>query len=101
MLLRCRFAFGSVMQTRVPAVAVLANGGMISKKEILFAVRHAIPVIVIEGSGRLADQVRTCADPHYITTSTYDGKLQIARAIHRRDETPPEEWDPAILVSLP
>jgi hypothetical protein len=66
------FCFANALARRVPAVAVLANGGMISKKEILNAVRHRIPVVVIEGSGRLADQ--------------------IARAMHRRDETPPEEW---------
>ena len=48
----------SYLAARIPAVAVLANGGMISKKELLNCVRHDIPVIVIEGSGRLADQVR-------------------------------------------
>ena len=52
------FTFASVLSARLPCVSVLANGGMISRKEVLFAVRHNIPVIVIEGSGRLADQVR-------------------------------------------
>jgi hypothetical protein len=51
------FAFAAVLAARVPAVAVLANGGMISKKEVLSAVRHGITTVVIEGSGRLADQI--------------------------------------------
>ena len=52
------FDVSSFLAARLPAVAVLANGGMISKKELLNCVRHGIPVIVIEGSGRLADQVQ-------------------------------------------
>jgi WD40 repeat protein len=51
------FTFASVLAAKIPAVAVLANGGMISKREILNSVRHRIPVVVIEGSGRLADQI--------------------------------------------
>lgn len=57
---------GAVASRRVPTVALLANGGGISKKEVRAAVRAKLPVIVIEGSGRLADQ--------------------IARAVHTVDE---------------
>jgi len=72
------FTMAAVLAERIPAVAMLANGGLISKREVVNAVRHAIPVVVIEGSGRLADQ--------------------IARAVHRRDETPPDEYDPTIYI---
>ena len=71
------FTFAAALAARVPAVAVLANGGMISKKEVLAAVRMRMPTVVIEGSGRLADQ--------------------IARAVHRRDEDG-AGWDPVAAI---
>jgi hypothetical protein len=40
-----------------PVLAILVNGGAIAKDELLQSVRRNWPVIVIEGSGRLADQV--------------------------------------------
>ncbi len=40
-----------------PSVAVVANGGGIAKRELLYNVRQQRPVIIIEGSGRLADEV--------------------------------------------
>ena len=42
---------------KVPVVVVLANGGDIAKREVLQAVRKDWPVIVIKGSGRLADEI--------------------------------------------
>ena len=81
------FTLVEVLLRRIPVVAVLANGGQISKHEvrptaaacapgrcssyatsthsqcsrsppqILNAVRHGVAVVVIEGSGRLSDQV--------------------------------------------
>jgi hypothetical protein len=36
---------------------VLINGGPITKSEILHNVRQKRPIIVIEGSGRLADEI--------------------------------------------
>ncbi len=41
----------------VPVLAILVNGGAIAKDELLQSVRRNWPVIVIEGSGRLADDV--------------------------------------------
>src|SRR4029077_4873675 len=41
----------------VPVLAILVNGGAIAKDELLQSVRENWPVIVIEGSGRLADDV--------------------------------------------
>jgi hypothetical protein len=40
-----------------PVLAILVNGGAIAKDELLQSVRQNWPVIVIEGSGRLADEV--------------------------------------------
>lgn len=51
------FTVAEALLRRVPALALLANGGQISKKEILHAVRHEMPIVVIRGSGRLADQL--------------------------------------------
>ena len=41
----------------VPVLAILVNGGAIAKDELLQSVRRNWPVIVIEGSGRLANEV--------------------------------------------
>ena len=41
----------------VPVLAIVVNGGAIAKDELLQSVRRSWPVIVIEGSGRLADDV--------------------------------------------
>jgi hypothetical protein len=41
----------------VPVLAILVNGGAIAKDELLQSVRRNWPVIVIDGSGRLADEV--------------------------------------------
>ena len=41
----------------VPVVTLLANGGAIAKDEILRSVRLGWPVLVLEGSGRLADEL--------------------------------------------
>jgi hypothetical protein len=42
---------------RIPVVVILANGGTIAQSEALHAVRHGWPIIVLEGSGELADKV--------------------------------------------
>lgn len=39
------------------AITVLVNGGPVAKDEVLNSVRHHWPIIVIEGSGRLADDI--------------------------------------------
>jgi hypothetical protein len=41
----------------VPVLAILVNGVTVAKDELLQSVRRGWPVIVIEGSGRLADDV--------------------------------------------
>ena len=42
---------------KLPALAILASGGSISRTEVLRTVRHNIPLIIIEGSGGLADEI--------------------------------------------
>ena len=44
---------------KLPIFTILVNGGEISRLEILQSVRLGIPIIVIEGSGRLADEIAT------------------------------------------
>ncbi len=51
------YALAQQFSQQVPSVAVLANGGKIAKQELLYNVRQRRPVIVIEGSGRLADEM--------------------------------------------
>jgi hypothetical protein len=41
----------------VPVLTVLVNGGQVAKNEVLQSVRHTWPIIVIEGTGRLADEI--------------------------------------------
>jgi SLOG in TRPM, prokaryote len=40
-----------------PSVAILINGGDITKREVLCNVRQGRPIIIIEGSGRVADEI--------------------------------------------
>ena len=44
----------------IPVVALLAGGGQISKKEMLFCINKSWPVIVIEKTGYLADEIASC-----------------------------------------
>jgi len=52
----------------IPVVTILVNGGGIAKQEILRSVRHGWPVIVMEHSGRLADEIAALwtAKPDFI-----------------------------------
>ena len=40
-----------------PSVALLIDGGGITKREVLCCVRQRRPIVVLEGSGRVADEV--------------------------------------------
>lgn len=40
-----------------PAVALIVGGGAVSKTEVLQAVRQNIPLIVVDGSGGIADEI--------------------------------------------
>ncbi|RYZ30549.1 MAG: DUF4231 domain-containing protein [Chitinophagaceae bacterium] len=43
--------------TKVPAVVILAGGGTIAKTEVIRSVRQNLPLIVVKGSGGLADEI--------------------------------------------
>ena len=47
----------SLSTSDIPIVALLSGGGRISKKEILFCINQNWPVIVIEKTGYLADEI--------------------------------------------
>lgn len=51
------FAIAGALAALAPAVAIVANGGSMSRKEVLQAVRHRIPIVVLKGTGRLADEL--------------------------------------------
>jgi Skp family chaperone for outer membrane proteins len=44
-------------KSKAPAVVVLAGGGNVTKHEVLQAVRQNLPIIVVEGSGGVADEI--------------------------------------------
>ncbi len=51
------YKLGQFLADGLPSVAVLVNGGEIAENEALYNVRQRRPIIVIEGSGRLADDI--------------------------------------------
>jgi len=51
------YELAQVFSQNSPSVAILVNGGSIAKKEVLYNVRQRRPIIVIEGSGRTADDI--------------------------------------------
>jgi len=51
------FKLAKSLSDKIPVVSILANGGEISKKEVLLSVRQGWPLIVIEGTGGLADDI--------------------------------------------
>jgi hypothetical protein len=48
---------GALGDELIPTVVILAGGGEISKREILHSVRHGLPIIVIENTGQLSDEI--------------------------------------------
>jgi hypothetical protein len=51
------FALAAALSDRAPSLAILANGGAIARAEALANVRQGREIIVIAGSGRLADVI--------------------------------------------
>jgi hypothetical protein len=58
------FRLASALATEVPVLVVVVNGGAITKQEVLRAVRRHWPIVVIQGSGRLADEIATALQSH-------------------------------------
>jgi len=51
------YVFAAALLEKKPILTLLINGGEISKREILHSVRLGISIIVIVGTGRLADEI--------------------------------------------
>ena len=51
------FNLAKLLTSKAPGVAIIASGGANSTNEALQAVRQNLPLIVIEGSGGLADEI--------------------------------------------
>jgi hypothetical protein len=49
------FALAAALSNGIPSIALLANGGSVARQEMLHNVRQGREIIVIRGSGRLAD----------------------------------------------
>ncbi len=58
------FALTAALSEGVPSVAVLASGGLIARGETLHNVRQEREIIVIAGSGRLADEIAAVITGH-------------------------------------
>lgn len=85
------FEVAQELATRIPVVAILVDGGQIAKDEVLRAVRHGWPLIVIEGSGRLADDLvaavrsYTTPDDAQVAEIVRDGRITLLGV----DQEPP------------
>lgn len=51
------FGLANGFSENIAAITVLVNGGLIAKDEVLRSVRAQWPIVIIEGSGRLADEI--------------------------------------------
>lgn len=47
------------MNGAFPVMGILINGGSITKREVTYATQNKLPLLVLEGSGRFADEVAT------------------------------------------
>ncbi len=52
-------ALAQALGKQVPVVTLVVNGGSIGKTDVLLSVRAKLPIIVVQGSGRLADEIAT------------------------------------------
>lgn len=53
------FKLMGALNQKAPSVVLLAGGGAVSRKEALQAVRRNLPLIVVEGSSGVADEIAT------------------------------------------
>jgi SLOG in TRPM, prokaryote len=57
--LETMYALAEALAKTIHVVTVLMNGGPLAKDEVLRSVRQGWPIIVVQGSGRLADDIAT------------------------------------------
>lgn len=51
------FRLAEALSIDAPSLAILINGGDVARQEILYNVRQGREIVIIEGSGRLADKI--------------------------------------------
>ncbi|HYX51434.1 MAG TPA: hypothetical protein VE843_16930, partial [Ktedonobacteraceae bacterium] len=51
------YALAELISKDIPVISLVVNGGDISKNEVLQSVRRGWPLLIIEGTGRLADEI--------------------------------------------
>jgi hypothetical protein len=51
------FELADALAKGIKVATILVNGGKVTRKELLASMRRGWPIIVIEGSGRLADEI--------------------------------------------
>jgi len=63
------YGLAAQLVDKMPMLTLLVNGGAFSKTEVLYSVRLKIPVLIIAGSGRLADQLASLVAPTMFDTA--------------------------------
>lgn len=77
------FALAAALSEGVPSVAVLVNGGPVARDEVLHNVRQGREIMVIRGSGRLADEIAAAVaggmEPpdHEVVAIVRDGRITL------------------------
>ena len=51
------YELARIVSQGCPSVAIVANGGVIAIQEVLYNVRQKRPIVVLQGSGRAADDI--------------------------------------------
>lgn len=71
------YALARAYSQDCPSLAILVNGGVIAKNEALYNVRQGRSIIIIEGSGRLADEIASA----FHKKSSYDSDSILSEVI--------------------
>lgn len=53
------YALADELSKHIPVVTILVNGGEIAKKEVWYSIQRGWPLLIIKGSGRMADTIAT------------------------------------------
>jgi len=77
------FALAAALSASAPSLAVLVNGGSIARHEMLYNVHQKREIIVLQGSGRLADLIAAVVNGDMappddeIATIVQDGRITV------------------------
>ena len=68
-----------------PSVTILVNGGKVSREDVRHSLEHGRPVIAIQGTGRLADELADISYlVHRLDTVSVHNKAALAEMLHTR-----------------